>query len=75
MLRHDLPEPKNCPRLATLSFSPTRLVSPFETRPSSHEGSDGYEISDGNVAVWVRGEHFANRLARLMTLAERCGEL
>jgi hypothetical protein len=53
-----------------------KVIGPFEPRPSDTEG-DGWEIADANgiVAVWVRGERVARRLAAVMTLADRCGKL
>jgi hypothetical protein len=51
-------------------------LGPFVSR-SSGDGGDGYEIvgADGTVAVWCRGGHLADRLAWLLTLADKHGRL
>jgi hypothetical protein len=51
-----------------------RLVGPFESR---RNGGDGYEIvsGDGTVAVWVRGEHIAETVVKLLNLGFKYGNL
>lgn len=56
----------------TMVAPPPRSLGPFTARRSGEDG-EGYEIlaGDGTVAAWCRGERLADRLAWLLTLADK----